>query len=1695
MAVLSHGSLSGSSGRLRYYRYRFVVFGLVCALIASLASVIATDKPAHADTSDNFSSVPNAYWVIDQFVEYDLQIWDKSCDGGAGCYRTINSKALPTNTSETWMDTDDTGSFRIRLENGRIELFTLNQSRQDWIDGTAEDADTRVVNFAGKAGYEWDMNPNNPDVIVTYKNAAKDVYGNRSDVTINIDKFVLYEPELVKTTIPEYRRVLLSVGTTGIKYRNYVIQPADLSNSEEESRRGTDNGGTGNLSNALSDGKQYGAGTWIDTAIFIDDAKPDQSFLFTVGDLDIATGQSPKFYNPGAEGIDLGYGFDLSTLTLSASGTKLDTYGVENDRYVKYSDHGTGFVNGATSLGRYLIGSAQDENTDMSRFAVLGAANGSAFTWTSAWNCDTDMLEPTVAQQIWQPLPPVTMTPIAKKKIVGADSMSGLQFMLVPDDTKPDNLATQYPGYAPQGGAGSYNPATGEVRFPEMSFAISDDEVYNPIGTHYYKFYEVEGTDEHIDYDTTPHYLKIVIEAAHSELAAQTLGYTLKAYLDDDSEPFFTTHSAMDATYGVAKRAATGATNLDLLNHVFEWTDPATNTHYTYTYDENIGEWVRSDGLRGDPEPDATSPFDMSYGQAEVLARLGSDGFDDSLLKDTVWREGDHQYKYSAGDNVPLTFGQAQEIADKDAVQAATWTDGGDVYVWGEHTGAVPFGALTKAEKENPDLWSRTWTDPATGDTYTREKKAEMTTWGSTSLPSAQKLMRTWTDPATGDTYTYRSNNAYSNTNQVVRFQNYGQGTDEIAYFRLENSRFNYSFAIQAGLSDEQLGAFIWRTSSSGRPSLWEYNAAIGGWVETQYQTVANMINNQGGVVYPPVSHLPQNAVINVADTGKYGEGTDNGIYKIYHDGTKWTYTSSTFPSNAVAPTGNIARRTLATIYTPTGEYVDNQTGNTYTTVETGTYKNITDETTRKTNAWFENRGDGTNEIVYVYVPQNRTEVTSLGYTYEKAKKELTTEQIRTATYRPNTASAGYLYAPYGDNQWKRCTNATACTNTSPSGVVAELPTGTTFKYFDGYVPSTFSGGWYKIYHDGTGWVKAKTSEPPATATLNGGSNPVTVRQLIERNPSDWGLAGAIDGYTFRDPNTGDTYSYEYFDHLYQSGLDDGWRWVRTYASTGDVDDGLISIDESLYDVLYYDGWQQRWVENAGTPTQRYVDADDTIAVDVDPDTMPNQMWIRNIGTPQATAVSRVPNNATAFSDEEWVWVKNKGQAGEEEVDAPSPNAISDYTATQTGWVKNESGFAVVPDNATSSVGIKVYNEWLKEENTTDGTHGAIIEKVGVPSQTSTAQFDMPYSNAAYAVEGGVTDRDLQELTWKNGADTYTYDSDAGTWVKNGSEHVAEPPSTATATLWDTDADATADTGAQGTFTNRQIASLSVTKTVTGEGADRNKDFAFTLSIPAHAGETLSATRAVTGGTSTDIDITLDDSGAYLFTLKHGEILTVTGITGKSAYSVTETPDSAYAASAEIIAGDTEGVTNSAADTGTLSDTALTADTTVEYTNEKKPPHTLRVTKEIRGGAAEPGKDFTFYVHAPTLAGQTLKDASDNPVVFDNAGTASFTLRGGGEFTIKGIEHGTAYTVEEADYSGDGYTTTVDGAGARSTSGVLDTDTLVTTHAFVNTKSEPPATGLFGNSTAGLWLWTWLAVCGIFGGIIAARVAMRRRLQ
>lgn len=202
-----------------------------------------------------------------------------------------------------------------------------------------------------------------------------------------------------------------------------------------------------------------------------------------------------------------------------------------------------------------------------------------------------------------------------------------------------------------------------------------------------------------------------------------------------------------------------------------------------------------------------------------------------------------------------------------------------------------------------------------------------------------------------------------------------------------------------------------------------------------------------------------------------------------------------------------------------------------------------------------------------------------------------------------------------------------------------------------------------------------------------------------------------------------------------------------------------------------------------------------------------------------------------------------------------------------------------------------------------------------------------------------------------------------------------------------------------------ETGSLTVSKTVTGDAADKNKDFNFTVTLK-----------------DTSINGTLGDmtfsNGEATFTLKDGQSKTASGLPAGTAYTVAEAE------------ANQDGYTTAA--TGANGTITKNGTATAKFTNTKGnvvPPQSpepsektggLTVSKTVTGSQGDTHRDFTFKV---TLDDTTL-EGEYGEMAF-HAGVAVFTLKHGESMTARELPVGIRYTVEESD--NEGYTVTKKG--------------------------------------------------------------------
>ena len=264
-------------------------------------------------------------------------------------------------------------------------------------------------------------------------------------------------------------------------------------------------------------------------------------------------------------------------------------------------------------------------------------------------------------------------------------------------------------------------------------------------------------------------------------------------------------------------------------------------------------------------------------------------------------------------------------------------------------------------------------------------------------------------------------------------------------------------------------------------------------------------------------------------------------------------------------------------------------------------------------------------------------------------------------------------------------------------------------------------------------------------------------------------------------------------------------------------------------------------------------------------------------------------------------------------------------------------------------------------------------------------------------------------------------------------------------------------------FTNtRNVGALEITKKLEGTGYnDRvavsnavRTSFGFTVRLwredgvrltgdnrPTLNGKALTLeTRTENGFTYDEAHVTVDMADGAAATGEERGV-TIGNILVDTHYTVIEDENGYQTEGYVVRQGEQGGVMTDAGDTLRFVNTRDTG--------------SLEIVKNLDGRTAEFGREFEFTVTLSrnnniALAGTYLTQSGRTVAFEDNAAggvTARVRVAGGGSLTILGIPSGTSYTVSEADYTADRYTTTSTGAV-----GVVETAAVRAT--FLNTRAN-----------------------------------------
>ena len=265
-------------------------------------------------------------------------------------------------------------------------------------------------------------------------------------------------------------------------------------------------------------------------------------------------------------------------------------------------------------------------------------------------------------------------------------------------------------------------------------------------------------------------------------------------------------------------------------------------------------------------------------------------------------------------------------------------------------------------------------------------------------------------------------------------------------------------------------------------------------------------------------------------------------------------------------------------------------------------------------------------------------------------------------------------------------------------------------------------------------------------------------------------------------------------------------------------------------------------------------------------------------------------------------------------------------------------------------------------------------------------------------------------------------------------------------------------------FTNtRNVGALEITKKLEGTGYnDRvavsnavRTSFGFTVRLwredgvrltgdnrPTLNGKALTLeTRTENGFTYDEAHVTVDMADGAAATGEERGV-TIGNILADTHYTVIEDENGYQTEGYVVRQGEQGGVMTDAGDTLRFVNTRDTG--------------SLEIVKNLDGRTAEFGREFEFTVTLSrndniALAGTYLTQSGRTVAFEDNAVggvTARVRVAGGGSLTILGIPSGTSYTVSEADYTADRYTTTSTGAV-----GVVEMAAVRAT--FLNTRANP----------------------------------------
>lgn len=423
------------------------------------------------------------------------------------------------------------------------------------------------------------------------------------------------------------------------------------------------------------------------------------------------------------------------------------------------------------------------------------------------------------------------------------------------------------------------------------------------------------------------------------------------------------------------------------------------------------------------------------------------------------------------------------------------------------------------------------------------------------------------------------------------------------------------------------------------------------------------------------------------------------------------------------------------------------------------------------------------------------------------------------------------------------------------------------------------------------------------------------------------------------------------------------------------------------------------------------------------------------VSTQTATVNSQTPDAAAAFTNE-----RNVG------VLSVTKNAVGNAVKFE------KNGRAVFSFSATLT-----YADWidLTQTNNLPTVDGKTPKNMTVDAKNHTVTLSLSIPVTGAARVGSLTVENILKGT--RYAVREVFDAQDGYYLTVSTQNGRVNGSEVTGTIAD------ALTG-DAVFTNtRNVGALEITKKLEGTGYnDRvavsnavRTSFGFTVRLwredgvrltgdnrPTLNGKALTLeTRTENGFTYDEAHVTVDMADGAAATGEERGV-TIGNILADTHYTVIEDENGYQTEGYVVRQGEQGGVMTDAGDTLRFVNTRDTG--------------SLEIVKNLDGRTAEFGREFEFTVTLSrndniALAGTYLTQSGRTVAFEDNAAggvTARVRVAGGGSLTILGIPSGTSYTVSEADYTADRYTTTSTGAV-----GVVETAAVRAT--FLNTRANP----------------------------------------